>query len=78
MTSYFDRVTEPLARKRHLTRDTRAQLDLCARSAVFNGVDRLRRVARDIEHGLDQLFAIAFHGGKARVVVPPQPNARKL
>ena len=52
-----------LARDRHLARDARREPDLAAPAG------RLRGVARDVEHRLDELLLVAGEIGQARVVV---------
>ena len=54
--------------KSHLPRNPRAENDLCVPQRDPFG-QRLGRVVGDVEHGLDQLFAVAPELGDGRVVV---------
>ena len=53
----------PMDRPLKLARDARAQHDLTV------ALHRLRGVAHDVEHRLDQLFLVAYQCGQADVVI---------
>ena len=64
----FQCQSEALLADRDLARDARAQHD--ARIARQDALgQRLRRVVHDVEHGLDELLAVAAEFGDRRVVV---------